>query len=582
MPEIPTLAETIKDTNLVSMELLVDGKDVSDIYQIVSITIQQQINKIPAARIMIIDGEVNKEDFAASSSNDFKPGKKIEIRLGYTSENEKLFEGIIISNAIKINNDCSELNIEAKDETAKMTIAKGNNYFNDKSCSDIAEDLLNQNNITDTDIEQVSSKYKQLVQSNITDWDYMISHIDVNGLFCVIDNAKVIIKKPDKDADAKLKLTYGKDILELHTEMDSRIQNAAVTTYVWDFKTQQVIKEDTETTAIKDESQASVNDLAAVANKPYEIRSSVSLTQEEIKSITDSKKMKQELSKIKGKVKYQGTKNVIAGDFISIEGVGINFTGKVFVSGVQHEYADGDWTTEATLGWDEQFFSEQINPQNAASATGQISNIQGLQSAVVTDITDAEGEFRVKIKLPAVNNQEEGVYARVATLDAGNNRGTFFRPEIDDEVIVGFMNNDASHPVILGMLHSNTKASPLQPASDNNLKGYVSRSQIKMLFDDGENSITIQTPGGNVFSMSDAENKISLADSNGNKIIMEPSGITIDAATALTLKAGTILSIAAPQLSLKADGELKAEGGATSTVSSNGVMNIKGSIVNIN
>lgn len=576
------MAQTIKDTNLVSMQVLVDGKDVSNAYQFVSITIQQEINKIPAARIMIVDGEVNKEDFAASSSDDFKPGKKIEIKLGYSLDNEKLFEGIIISNAIRINNDCSELNIEAKDATTKMTINKGNNYFTDRSSSEIAEDLLQQNGITNIDVESVASKHAQLVQSNITDWDYLVGRIDVCGLFCVIDNAKVTIRKPDKEGDAKLKLTYGHDILELHTEMDSRIQNAEVTTFVWDFKTQSVIKEDGETSGIKDESKASIDELAKVADKPYQIRSSVSLSQEEIKAISESKKTKQELSKIKGKVKYQGTKKVMAGDFISIEGVGTNFTGKIFVSAVEHEYAGGDWTTEATLGWNEQFFSEQTNSNNAASATGQLSSIQGLQSAVVTDIEDSEGEFRVKVKLPAVNDQEEGIYARVATLDAGDNRGTFFRPEISDEVIVGFINNDASHPVILGMLHSNTKAAPIQPESANNKKGYVSRSQIKILIDDGELSITIETQGGNVFKMSDTESKVSLTDVTGNKITMEPGGVTIEAVTILTLKAGATLSIEAPQLSMNASGELKLEGGAASTLSSSGIMNIKGSIVNIN
>src|SRR5678815_1381926 len=92
------------------------------------------------------------------------------------------------------------------------------------------------------------------------------------------------------------------------------------------------------------------------------------------------------------------------------------------------------------------------------------------------------------------------------------------------------------------------------------------------LIDDGEKSITIETPGGNVFTMNDTENKVSLKDVTGNKITMEPAGITIESATVLTLKAGTTLSIAAPQLSMKADGELKLEGGGTSTVSSSGIM----------
>jgi len=155
-------------------------------------------------------------------------------------------------------------------------------------------------------------------------------------------------------------------------------------------------------------------------------------------------------------------------------------------------------------------------------------------------------------------------------------------PEISDEVVVGFMNNDPNQPVILGMLHSNKNAAPLDPENANDKKGYVSRSEIIIIIDDGEKSITIETPGGNVFSMNDTENKISLKDSNGNKITMEQTGITIESSSALTLKAGSTLSISAPQLSAKADGELNLEGGGTTTVSSSGSLTIQGSVVSIN
>lgn len=567
-----TIAQIVKDPQLVTFELLVDGKDISNTYQVITITVSQIIDKIPTAHILIVDGAPDTKNFEASSSNDFKPGKKIEIKLGYNSTNEKVFEGIIISNAIRINNDCSELNLEAKDETVKMTINNNNHHFNDKSDIDIAKELLKQNKISNTDVSVTTPKHKQLVQSNITDWDYMIGRIDINGLFCVIDNGKVTIKKPDKD-NPKIKLTYGDDILELHTEMDTRIQSPEVKTMVWDFKTQKVIKE---------ESKTSSGDNAGITDKPYEIRSSVSLTQEEMKAISDSKKLKQELSKIKGKVKYQGNKAAIAGDFITIEGVGKNFEGNIFVSAIQHEYGDGDWTTEATLGWNEQFFSEQTHSQNASSSLGQVSNMQGLQSAIVTEITDPDGEFRVKVRLPAVNDQDDGIYARVATLDAGNKRGTFFRPEVNDEVIVGFVNNDASHPVILGMLHSNTKAAPFQPESANNKKGYVSRSEIKLTFNDGEKSVLIETPGNRVFELNDSANTITVKDGTGNKITMDLSGVTIEAALNLTLKAGATLSLAAPQLAIKADGAVSMEGSGGMSLKSSGVTEIKGSLVKIN
>ncbi len=510
------------------------------------------------------------------------PGKKLRLSSVIKGTNEKIFTGVIISNSLKINNDGSELHIEAKDEIFKMTINKGNRHFNNIKGSDVATQLLDENGIPDYEIENSSFEHKQLVQSNISDWDYMIGCIDVSGMMCVIDNAQVMIRKPDKNADAKLKLTYGDDILELNANMDARIQNDQVKTSVWDFTSQSVQNEESEQITVEGESPASEEELAGVSGQPYEMRSSVSLSTEEIKSIADAKKVRQVLSKIKGRIKYQGTNKVLPGDFMQVEGVGLNFSGKIFVSAIRHECYEGDWTTEATLGWNEQFFAETIHPSHAASATGQVSSVQGLQIGVVTDIMDSDGEYRIKIRLPAVNENDEGIYARVATLDAGDNRGTFFRPEIGDEVVVGFMNNDVSYPVILGMLHSSAKSSPIEPQNSNNQKGYVSRNGIKLVFDDGSMSVKIETPGGRVFELNDSENTITIDDGTGNKITMEQSGVTVEAAINLTLKAGATLSLAAPQLAIKADGMMSVEGSGGLSVKSSGITEIQGSLVKIN
>jgi Rhs element Vgr protein len=582
MAEVPNIAQSVKATDRVSLEVLVAGKEVANTYQMLAIDIWQEINKIPAARLVISDGESNKEDFTISSSNEFKPGTRIEIKLGYKAEVEKVFSGVIISNSISIKNRNSELVVEARDAAFKMTINKGNRYFTEQTDSDIAGQLLDDNGLTDHEIENSSPVHKQLVQSNITDWDFMISRIDASGMFCVIDNAKFNIRKPDVNAEAKLSLTYGDDILNLSAEMDSRLQATPVQASGWDFASQSILSEESDPVIITEESIVTGDELAEVAGKPFEMRTTVSLKQEELKAISNSKKVRQALSKIRGIVTYQGINKVLPGDFILLNGIGSTFSGKVFVSAVHHEFAEGDWISRATLGWVEDFFAEQINPSNAASSTAQISGIQGLQAAIVTDIVDSEGEYRVKIRFPAISENEEGVYARIATLDAGNNRGTFFRPEIDDEVIVGFMNNDVSHPVILGMLHSSPKPSPLEPANSNNEKGYISRSGMKLVFNDGGPSVKIETPAGRVFELDDAGNTITISDGAGNKILMELSGITIEAAVNLTLKAGASLSLAAPQLSVKADGIMNVEGSGGLNMKSGGVTVLQGSLIKIN
>ena len=195
---------------------------------------------------------------------------------------------------------------------------------------------------------------------------------------------------------------------------------------------------------------------------------------------------------------------------------------------------------------------------------------------------DPDGENRIKVRLPLISKDEEGIWARFASPDAGNERGIYFRPEIEDEVIVSFINEDPRDPVILGMLHSSTKPSPFEEKDDNHEKGIVTRDKLKLLFDDDKKTISIETPNGNKILLTDDEGAILLEDENGNKISMNSDGITIESAKDLILKANGDVSIEGTGVEVKASAQLKAEGSAGAEVSSGGQTVISGSLVQIN
>ncbi|MDZ7604402.1 MAG: phage baseplate assembly protein V [Cyclobacteriaceae bacterium] len=89
-------------------------------------------------------------------------------------------------------------------------------------------------------------------------------------------------------------------------------------------------------------------------------------------------------------------------------------------------------------------------------------------------------------------------WCRVASLDAGDGRrAPFFRPEIGDEVLLGFINGDPSTPVVLGMLQSKGDRPPIIAKDENHIKGFTTRNQMHFLFDDKNKTITIDTPAGN-------------------------------------------------------------------------------------
>ena len=210
--------------------------------------------------------------------------------------------------------------------------------------------------------------------------------------------------------------------------------------------------------------------------------------------------------------------------------------------------------------------------------------VNGLQVGIVTQLeADPDGEDRILVRFPIVDNEGQGIWARVATLDAGENRGSFFRPEIDDEVIVGFINGNPKDAIVLGMMNSSAKPAPITASDDNHEKGFVTRSEMKVIFNDDDISMTLETPNGNKMVISDADGGIKLEDENGNFIEMNSEGITIESATAINYKSGTDTTIeSGTNLDIKAGTQLKAEGAAGAEVSTGAIAILKGSLVQIN
>ena len=160
------------------------------------------------------------------------------------------------------------------------------------------------------------------------------------------------------------------------------------------------------------------------------------------------------------------------------------------------------------------------------------------------DVDDTEdgGQYRVKVHVPTITSSNEGIWARVATLDAGPERGVYFRPQVNDEVILGFLNDDPREAVILGYLHSkDTNKSPL-PETEGNLEyGFVTKEKIKLIFDDTNKRMTL-IAGEKSIVINNDSSAIELKDENSNSIKMDSSGITIQAGTGnVTIKGTQVL-----------------------------------------
>ena len=171
----------------------------------------------------------------------------------------------------------------------------------------------------------------------------------------------------------------------------------------------------------------------------------------------------------------------------------------------------------------------------------------GAFPALVTDIVDPEGLGRVKIALPWSPDTAGARYetwARLATFMAGNNRGSWFIPDVDDEVLIVFEGGDPRRPYVIGSLWNGKDTPPesMDGAGKNFKKVLRSRNGVKLTMDDtdGREQFILETPGGQKLTLKDGPGAVEIVDSNGNSIKMETSGITITAAAKVTVNASQV------------------------------------------
>jgi Rhs element Vgr protein len=598
MPLSQTLPGT-QNTDLVTFTIKVNGTALGTKYQVVSMNFINEMNRIPMAKLVIYDGDVAKQDFPVSDEATLVPGATIEVTAGYHSDEATIFKGIILRHSLKARNNSSPvLILDCRDNAVKMTVARKNKYFYNMKDSDAAQQIIGTYSL-DCDIEDTANTLESIVQYDSTDWDFVLSRMEANGKLCSVSNGKITAKKPDFTAATVLDVVFGATMLEFDADLDARNQYQSLVAKTWDYTNQAIATANAAEPGFTENGNISSSDLGSVLNiAEYDLYSGGDVTTNELQSLADSRLLKARMSRCRGRVKFRGYGGELSpGDMINIGGVGDRFNGAVFVSGVRHEIVNGNWTTDVQFGLSNELFAKQPD-FNSSPAVDMLPAIQGLQIGVVTDLeSDPDSQDRVKVRLPIIDPNEDGIWGRIASLDAGNNRGMFFRPEINDEVIVGFLNNDPRRPVILGMLNSSNKPAPLKASNQNDEKGYTSRSGMTMIFNDSEKSLKITTPAGKKVTISEQDGIMSMEDENGNTFSMDSSAITMKSAGDIKLTATGDLTVSAANVSISPSSSFAVSSGGASInagsgsasmsapsvkVEGSGTATLKGGIVMIN
>jgi uncharacterized protein involved in type VI secretion and phage assembly len=258
------------------------------------------------------------------------------------------------------------------------------------------------------------------------------------------------------------------------------------------------------------------------------------------------------------------------------------------------------------------------------------SKIYGVIVGIVTNNKDPDSLGRVKVKIPRISGKDESNWARVISFMAGKERGAFYLPEVDDEVLVAFEYGDINIPYVIGSLWNGKDKPPLtNDDGKNNLRIIKSRSGHVVRFDDTDGNEKIEIvdkTDKNKIVVDSKENKISIISEkdleisapNGKVIIgakeievkssestkveakgievkasesskIEAKGIEVKAsestkieAKGIEVKASESTKIEAKDIEAKASASAKVEASSSMDLKASGTMTIKGATVNIN
>lgn len=585
-----------------SFVLTFDGQELPIEYDVYSIKVKKEVNRLARARIQIMGGNPKMNSFEEAEADIFLPGKEVEIKLGYDQNNTSVFKGIVEKNGLHIREGFQAvkskrlLEIDCVDKAILLTNTYSTDIYEDKKDSEIISTLITTAGLSKT-VTETTVQHPFLPKYNINDWEFILQRAEINGLILINSDNSITIKKPGGEGASTLTIKHGDGLVNFNGKIDAGGQQQTLNSDSYDpFNKESVSASATEPVL---SSQGNLTG-KTIATEMSPLKSELLIPQpiksSELKAITDSMILKERLSSIYGNLKVKGVKTASIDSLITLTGFGSRLDGTCYVTSIEHELLEGKYYTSFGFG------SKNINTyqKKGIDITELIPSISGIHIGEVKQIDqDPENEYRIKVFIPSLKSTGDGLWARLTHFYTNSDGGSFFIPELNTQVVLSFINEDPRHPVILGGLYTNTNKPYTEITADNDLKAIVSKEKLTLEFNDKDKVIVIKTSDKNKITISEKDKGIKIEDVNGNELETSESGISIisekeikitseDIVTITGSKGVTVQGKASKGLSLKgnkidldSDSNFSAKGTAMDLEAS-GKVNIKGGTVNIN
>ena len=539
---------------IVSQTILVAGQQLDDTYEVVSIDVEREVNRIPTASLILGAQDGDEPQQALLSGGPFAPGTDVEVKLHQGDTDTTIFKGVVSGLGVRSHGGRPELEVTLKDAAIGLVGARHNRIFTNKSDADAISDVVSATStLTMGDAPSTQPAHEILVQYDASDWDFILTRADAQGLIATVTDGIVALHQIALSGSSTrtFSLALG-DIQDMRFDLDVTQQRSSFAGTAWDASNLAPADPAAGTATSVSQGGSDVSSASdALSLGDEQLVHMVPMQPPEAQNWATARIARSRFALVRGRIGVSGMADLALMEIATLQGLGDRFNGDALVTGIRHRVDSRGFTTDIQFGLSPESFGRTPDIADPP-ARGLLPPISGLQLAIVTGSdADPDNAARVQVKVPAIAaDPQQDLWARIATPDAGDGHGICFFPEVNDEVVVGFLADDPRYPIILGRLHG-SKFPPPNGFTDAKQKGIVTKSGIKITMKEADNpSVTIETKGGRTFTLDDDGKKVTLADQDGNTVSFDSNGVSIKSAADLKIEASGSIKIKGASIDL--------------------------------
>ncbi len=547
---------------------------------------------------------------ADQAARTFKVGQTLKAAVVDPASGSEvtLFEGDIVSVALDWRAGRSELIVDAYDKSYQLARNTKVATFNDLSLRDIVQQIAREFGLEAQITKHLSNTTYPHAQRSGSAHRLLTDVCRMAGCEWWVEGSKLIVKPRSESTGAAIELSGLDTLRRFSARFSSMDQAADVTVRGWNSKTKQPVIGTVSDDDISKLPRASI--VTEAAKSGHEAMSwprQVAIT-EDVEGMATSVAARMAASVLTARGEAVVTPKVRPGTIVEITNTISDWNGQYYITEAEHLVgSDQPFITRFVAGSAEDESLPGMLGHGERASGSRFAD--GLTVGIVTNVSDADGMNRVKVKFPYLSDDIESAWARLVLPGAGKSRGLLIMPEIDDEVLVGFEHGDVRRPYVLGGLW-NGKDAPPMPTSDAKLvnngnvvtKSFTSRKgHVVSIVDgnaDSDDLIVVALEGkratlslahdavalyhGQDVDLSITTDTASIKLRKGGDINIKGKNITIEAQQDIKLSGANLKVAAQSGVEATANAQVKLSGNGGVQVNSSGIVEIAGTMVKVN